>query len=140
MSAAVVDRFFAAMTAGDMDAVRSIFHEDCVSTDFATGVVSKGIDANMADVEMWRSSFGDMKVEAVSHTVSGQTVVTEMKFSGTNDGDMGMPDGSSIPATGKRVEMQGCQICEFEGDKMINARQYYDMMAMMAQLGLMPTE
>ena len=140
MSAEIVDRFFTAMSAGDMDTVRSIFHEDCVSTDFATGQVSKGVEGNMADVQAWRSSFGDMKVEAVSHAVSGNTVVTEMKFSGTNTGDMPLPDGSAIPATGKRVEMQGCQICEFKDGKMINARQYYDMMGMMAQLGLLPSE
>ena len=139
MSAELVDRFFKAMSDGDMDTVRSVFHEDCVSTDFATGQVSKGIDGNMQDVEMWRASFGDIKVEAISHTVSGNTVVTEMKFTGTNDGDMPMPDGSSIPATGNTVQMQGCQICEFKDGKMINARQYYDMMGMMAQLGLMPS-
>ena len=139
MSTELVDRFFKAMSDGDMDTVRSVFHEDCVSTDFATGQVSKGIDGNMQDVEMWRASFGDIKVEAISHTVSGNTVVTEMKFTGTNDGDMPMPDGSSIPATGNTVQMQGCQICEFKDGKMINARQYYDMMGMMAQLGLMPS-
>ena len=139
MSAELVDRFFKAMSDGDMDTVRSVFHEDCVSTDFATGQVSKGIDGNMQDVEMWRASFGDIKVEAISHTVSGNTVVTEMKFTGTNDGDMPMPDGSSIPATGNTVQMRGCQICEFKDGKMINARQYYDMMGMMAQLGLMPS-
>ena len=94
----------------------------------------------MADVQNWNSSFSDMKVEAIQHTVSGNTVVTEMKFSGTNDGDMPMPDGSSIPATGRRVEMRGCQVSEFKDGKMFNSRQYYDMMGMMAQLGLMPSE
>ncbi len=140
MSAELVDRFFAAISAGDLDTVRTVFHEDCVSTDFATGQTLKGIEGNMADVQNWNATFSDMKVEAVSHTVSGNTVVTEMRFAGTNDGDMPMPDGSSIPATGKRVEMQGCQICEFKDGKMINSRQYYDMMGMMAQLGLMPSE
>ena len=51
---------------------------------------------------------------------------------------MEMPDGSKIPATGKRVEMQGCQVAQFQDGKMIKASQYYNMMTMMAQLGLMP--
>ena len=139
MSAELVDQFFAAMSNGDLATVRTLFHEDCESTDFATGQVSKGIEANMKDVEMWSANFSDMTVEAVSHAVSGNTVVTEMKFTGTNDGDMAMPDGSTIPATGKTISMQGCQICEFQDGKMINTRQYYDMMGMMAQLGLMPS-
>ena len=137
MSSEVVDRFFAAMSAGDLETVRTVFHEDVVSTDFATGQTLTGIEENMADVKNWQATFSDLKVEAVQHTVSGNTVVTEMRFEGTNDGDMPAPDGSVIPATGKRVQMQGCQICEFKDGKMIGARQYYDMMGMMAQLGLM---
>ena len=137
MSAELVDRFFEAMSAGDMDTVKSLFHEKCVSIDHATGLVSNGVEENMADVNQWRAAFSDMKVEAVSHLETGNSVVTEMRFQGTNDGDMQAPDGSAVPATGKTVKMQGCQICEFEGGQMINTRQYYDMMSMMAQLGLM---
>ena len=139
MSAEIVDQFFEAMTKGDMDTVRGLFHADCVSMDYATGQESKGIEANMADVEMWRGNFSDMSVEAISHSVAGNTVVTEMKFTGTNDADMAMPDGSTIPATGKTVTMRGCQVVEFEDGKMLNTRQYYDMMGMMAQLGLIPS-
>ena len=36
-----------------------------------------------------------------------------------------MPDGSKIPATGKSVEMNGCQVAQFEDGKMIKATQYY---------------
>jgi len=139
MSAHLVDQFFAAMTSGDMDTVKSLFADNCVSTDFASGKVSNGVEENMADVEQWRAAFSNMKVEAVSHIEKGNAVVTEMKFEGTNDGDMQGPDGSSMPATGKTVSMQGCQICEFENGKMVNTRQYYDMMSMMAQLGMMPS-
>ncbi len=127
------------MTSGDMDAVKSLFADNCASTDFATGKVSNGVEENMADVEQWRAAFSNMKIEAVSHIEQGNAVVTEMKFEGTNDGDMQGPDGSSMPATGKTVSMQGCQICEFENGKMVNTRQYYDMMSMMAQLGMMPS-
>ena len=76
MSSEVVDRFFAAMSAGDLETVRTVFHEDVVSTDFATGQTLTGIEANMADVQNWQATFSDLKVEAVRHTVSGNTVVT----------------------------------------------------------------
>ena len=79
-----------------------------------------------------------MKVGVVNHVESGDTVVTELKMSGVNTGDMEMPDGSKIPATGKSVEMNACQVAQFEDGKMIKATQYYNMMSMMAQLGLMP--
>ena len=59
-----------------------------------------------------------------------------MKMTGVNTGDMPMPDGSTIPATGKTVEMNGCQVVQFKDGKMIKATQYYNMMTMMVQLGL----
>ena len=139
MSAELVDRFFQAIMDRDMDVVRSCFHEDIVGHDHGTGKVSKGIEENMADVTDWLANFSDMRVESKSHYEIGNTVVTEMMFTGTNDGDMQMPDGSSIPATGKRVTMHGCQFVEYKDGKMINTRQYYDMMGMMAQLGLIPS-
>ena len=63
-------------------------------------------------------------------------VATEMKMSAVNTGDLQMPDGTKIPATGKSVEMTGCQVVQFKDGKMIKATQYYNMMAMMSQLGL----
>ena len=97
-----------------------------------------GLEENRADMENWTNTFSDMKVEVLNNVESGNTVVTEMKMSGVNTGDMEMPDGSKIPATGKSVEMRGCQVAEFEDGKMTKATQYYNMMTMMAQLGLMP--
>ena len=79
-----------------------------------------------------------MKVESLNHIESGNTVVSELKMTGVNTGDMEMPDGSKIPATGKSVEMQACQVAEFEDGKMTKVTAYYNMMTMMAQLGLMP--
>ena len=126
------------MSNGDIDSALSFLHEDHVSHDMGTGMVMTGLEENRADMENWTNTFSDMKVEVLNNVESGNTVVTEMKMSGVNTGDMEMPDGSKIPATGKPVEMRGCQVAEFEDGKMTKATQYYNMMTMMAQLGLMP--
>tara|TARA_S200000501_G_scaffold73009_1_gene64943 strand:- start:10878 stop:11297 length:420 start_codon:yes stop_codon:yes gene_type:complete len=138
MYAELVTKFFGGMSSGDVDTALSVLHEDCVNTDTATGQVMNGLDENRADIENWLSMFSDMKVEAVNQVESGNMVATEMKMTGVNTGDMQMPDGSKIPATGKSVEMTGCQVSEFKDGKMIRATQYYNMMTMMAQLGLAP--
>ena len=98
----------------------------------------KGLDENRADMENWTNTFSEMKVEVLNHIESGNTVVTELKMRGVNTGDLQQPDGSKIPATGKSVEMNACQVAEFENGKMTKSTQYYNMMTMMAQLGLMP--
>ena len=139
VSSALVDKFFDAVMNGDMDTVRSCFHDNIVGVDHGTGKVSTGVEENMADVQEWLANFSDVKITSRGHHESGNTVITEMTFTGTNTGDMAMPDGSSIPATGKTVTMHGCQFVQFQDGKMVNTRQYYDMMGMMAQLGLMPS-
>ena len=40
--------------------------------------------------------------------------------------------------SGKSIELNGCQVAVFENGKMKKSTQYYNMMTMMAQLGLMP--
>ena len=103
-----------------------------------TGAVMKGLDENRADMENWTNTFSEMKVETLNHIESGNTVVTELKMTGVNTGDLQQPDGSKIPATGKSIEMNACQVAEFEDGKMTKSTQYYNMMSMMAQLGLIP--
>ena len=126
------------MTSGDIDSAMSVMHDNCVNHDMGTGKVMEGLDENRADMENWTNTFSNMKVEVLNHVESGDTVVTEMKMSGVNTGDMEIPDGSKIPATGKSIEMNGCQVAKFQDGKIIKATQYYNMMSMMAQLGLMP--
>ena len=116
----------------------SCHSDDHVSHDHGTGMVMTGLDENRADMENWLSMMSEMKVEILNSVESGNSVVVEMKMTGINTGDIMMPDGTKVPATGKSVEMNGCQVMEFDGDKMTKSSQYYSMMSMMAQLGLMP--
>ena len=138
MNSDLVDKFFESMSSGDIDSAMSVMHDNFVNHDMGTGQVMEGLDENRADMENWTNTFSDMKVEVLNHVESGDTVVTEMKMSGVNIGDMEMPDGSKIPATGNSIEMNSCQVAKFQDGKIIKATQYYNMMSMMAQLGLMP--
>lgn len=140
MSAKLVDEFFAAMQEGNLESIESMFHDDCVMTDMGNGMVSSGIKENMNDVRNWKNTFSDMSLTAIRHIESGNVVVTEMRMQGTNTGEMEMPDGSKLPATGKKIDFQGCQIIEYQDGKMIKGTQYYNPMSMMEQLGLMPSE
>ena len=43
-----------------------------------------------------------------------------------------------VPPTGKRVELQLCEVHRIEGGKIRSSTSYFDSAAMTAQLGLMP--
>ena len=138
MSLHIVKKFFDSVGNRDLDGAMSCLSDDHVSHDHGTGMVMTGLDENRADMENWLSMMSEMKVEILNSVESENTVVVEMKMTGINTGDIMMPDGTKVPATGKSVEMNGCQVMEFDGDKKTKSSQYYSMMSMMAQLGLMP--
>ena len=138
MSLHIVKKFFDSVGNRDLDGAMSCLSDDHVSHDHGTGMVMTGLDENRADMENWLSMMSEMKVEILNSVESGNSVVVEMKMTGINTGDIMMQDGTKGPSTGKSVEMNGCQVMEFDGDKMTKSSQYYSMMSMMAQLGLMP--
>ena len=139
MSLHIVEKFFNSISNRDVDTAMSLLTDDHVSHDHGTGMVMTGIEENRADMENWLSMMSDMKVEILNSVESGNCVAVEMRMTGVNTGELMMPDGTKVPATGKSVEMYGCQVMEFDGDKITKSSQYYSMMSMMAQLGLMPS-
>ena len=138
MSLHIVEKFFNSISNRDVDTAMSLLTDDHVSHDHGTGMVMTGIEENRADMENWLSMMSDMKVEILNSVESGNCVAVEMRMTGVNTGELMMPDGTKVPATGKSVEMHGCNVIEFDGEKMSKSTQYYSMMSMMAQLGLTP--
>ena len=67
---------------------------------------------------------------------SGNTLVEECTWVGTNTGEIPMPNGSKIPATRKSVTVNNVLIFTFENGKMTSFKNYLDMMSMIGQLGL----
>lgn len=49
-----------------------------------------------------------------------------------------MPDGSQLPATGRRIEIKGMEMVIVRDGKMVVDNLYYDNVSLLLQLGLMP--
>ena len=75
----------------------------------------------------------------ITQAVSGQTIIAEWNETGTNTGPLARSDGTSIPATGKRFTVKGVAVLELKGELIKSNRVYFDLMSVLAQLGLMPT-
>ena len=50
-----------------------------------------------------------------------------------------MPDGTSIPATGKSFEVSGVESARVRDGKIVEHNMYWDTLDMMGQLGLLPS-
>lgn len=93
------------------------------------------VDAAKAAWKGWAAAFPDSNATFEAAHVSGNTVILEVTWRGTHSGPLPTPTGE-IPATGRKIEMRGCQVVEIADGKPRVMRQYLDMLTMMTQLGV----
>ena len=110
---------------------------DVTMEDMASGDKKQGIDQVMEYVTGWKSTFSDITGVVTNRIESGDTLIEECTWTGTNDGEIPMPDGSKIPATGKSVTIKNVMIWGYKDGKLSSFKNYRDAMSMGAQLGLM---
>lgn len=85
----------------------------------------------------WRKAMPDVKGTVTNAVASGNTAVLEVTWEGTQTGPLDGP-GGTIPPSGKRQSTPAAWIFEFEGDRVKESRQYFDMMSFMQQIGAIP--
>jgi steroid delta-isomerase-like uncharacterized protein len=119
----------------DFDAIAAVTAPDAVITVIGSGDTFEGVDGARAYNDMWAGGFPDGKV-TVDHVLeSGDHVVVEFTGRGTHTGTLVTSMGE-IPATGRSLTLQLCDVMEFRDGKMQSQRTYFDTGSMMAQLGL----
>ena len=57
---------------------------------------------------------------------------------GTHTGSLRLPDGQSVPATGKSVRIRGCDAATVQNGRVTSHRFYFDQMEFLGQLELAP--
>ena len=130
---AVVQRFREALDAGDLDGAIAVFAPDAV-------VHMSGAPQPLTMEEF--KQLGKLLVSAFTGGTStvedmiaeGDKVVSRLTFRGTHTGDM-----MGIPATGKSVMMSEIIIDRLADGKIVESWRLFDQMAMMQQLGVIPT-
>jgi len=97
-----------------------------------------GSDAQAAYMQGFFDAFPDLHFELTHKIAQGDFVVTNWVGTGTHEGPLRTPSGDSVPATGRKGTNFGSNTMEFENGKVVRVRSYWDMVALLAQLGLMP--
>ena len=92
----------------DWDTVSNMYAEDCVSTD-PDGTLYEGRAANLENDQKWGSMMSDFNFNYTNTVESGNSN-KEMEVTATMTGEMPMPDGSSIPPSGKTHTFKACMI------------------------------
>jgi steroid delta-isomerase-like uncharacterized protein len=132
----LLDRYVELYNAGDLDACMELYAEDAVQKMHDGSF--EGIDAIRERLGRDLRAFPDAKYIVDSFVGDDDTFADEWTFTGTNTGPLRLPDGSEAPSTGKPVEIKGMELVEVRDGRIVVDNLYYDFLAAVAQLGLIP--
>ena len=125
-----------AFNEGDWERTRRLYGEDGVYDERATGRRLEGGEEIAAGLQGWRQAFPDARGTITNSFSSGDQVVQEVTWEGTQSGELETPQGS-IPASNRRVTIYAVQVVECEDGHIRENRHYFDMLGMLQQLGAM---
>ena len=126
-----------AFNAGDWQRYRVPLAPDAVHEEVATKQRMQGPDQIVQLAQGWKQAFPDARGTIKNAFASGDKVALEITYEGTQTGPLAGP-GGTIPPSGKRAVVQGAQVITFQGDKIKEIREYFDLMTLLQQIGAAP--
>ena len=131
------DEMFGAYMEHNVDLILSHCSSDVLFHDFGAPPVTGKDAARGYLAEQFESFTGD-KGTRIKRIIGDNEVFAEMSWTATNTGAIPMPDGSSIPATGKTMTIRLAYYARVnDAGEVVEMRSYPDIADMMGQLGLM---
>jgi steroid delta-isomerase-like uncharacterized protein len=129
------DDYFARWNAHDADAIVAFMTPDAVYEDLALGARHSGRDEIRAFIAgmttRLSSDYQFAFVAPIAVSVAGYAF--EWTMTGTNDG----PNGRFTP-TGKQFAIRGVSVGRLVDGKIVENRDYWNLLGLLVQLGIMP--
>ena len=119
---------------GDWERLQAGLTADASYHEFATQRKVEGPEKIVEVFKGWKTAFPDAAGTVTSAVSSGSIAALEVTWTGTHTGPLETADGT-IPASGKRQETPGACFFTFEGGKIMESRQYFDLMTLLTQVG-----
>jgi steroid delta-isomerase-like uncharacterized protein len=126
-----------AFSNGDWAAMEATMTPNSVYEESATQRRVEGPAAIIEVMEGWKQAFPDARGEIKNAAASGDQVILEIVWQGTQTGPLEAP-GGTIPASGKPITTPAAQVLTLEGDKLKEIHHYFDLMGMLQQIGALP--
>lgn len=113
------------------------FADDSELVDVPTGRTLAGPEGYKQLALFFAEAFPGSSTELTNAFATEDQAVIEFTGRGTNTGPLHMPTGD-IPATGRYSELRFCGVYRIKSGKIVSLHNYYDVMTMLQQLGLVP--
>jgi steroid delta-isomerase-like uncharacterized protein len=134
-NASLARRIYEAWNERKFDEIADMTAPDGTTTVVGTGEKFRGREGSLKYNTMWAEGFPNGRITIDRVIASGDHVVVEFTGRGTHTGTLSTSMGD-LPATGRDMTLQLCDVMEFRDGKVANHRTYFDTASMMAQLGL----
>jgi steroid delta-isomerase-like uncharacterized protein len=129
-------RAIEATVSGDTSAVGELFTADVVAWSPVVAVSTR--EALAVELEDQDDAFTDLDLAVSVVAVDELHGCAEWVASATHSGPSVVDEGHVLPATGRRVELRGVSVVDFEGDRIRAVRHYWDELDLVDGLGLLP--
>ena len=126
-----------AFNSGDWRRFEATLTADSVYDEVGTQQRMQGADARAKAWQAWKQAFPDVKGTVTNAFASDHAVTLEVTWEGTHTGPLTTP-GGTIPASGRRQVTRAAMVSAFQGDKIKESRHYFDLMALLQQIGAAP--
>ena len=138
-AAQLSESVFKAINSHDPAKIAAHFADDATGWDPTMPSPVKGRKAIEEYFRGQFKTFPDANIRILHHieNPTGDSVATEIEWSGTQKGAIEMPGMPAIPPTNKRVNGRGVIVGRAKNGKVTSFNVYYDTGSMLAQLGLL---
>ena len=125
--------YIEAFNSADWDRFETILTLDSVYDEVGTGRRAEGREAILELFEGWKHTMPDAVGTVTSALASDGEVALEVTWKGTMTGPWG-----DTPATGRQQTTRAALFLRFSGEAISESRQYFDSLALLQELGVMP--
>lgn len=132
----LMDRVTQAVLTGDLDTLREIYAPDVVVSTSDAGIMH-GIEAFLEWNRAFIDAFSDRGYRSERALETQDCAIDQGEFLGTHTQPMQLPDGQSVPPTGKQIRVRSVDIATVSDGKIVRHDFYFDQLEMLTQLGLM---
>jgi len=136
ITATFVQDFFTHVDKRDFDRAEAMLSPDCAIA--APGFTQVGAQY----VSLWMSgffaAFPDLRHNPQRTVIDEHGIAFELQVTGTHTADLALPDGSSVPPTGRSIDIILAEFWSHENGLVTNYTVHYDNYDFLVQLGLLP--
>lgn len=137
-NADIIRSIYDSFNKGNLEGIFAILDPAMQLIDVGLGRTFHGRDGFLEWLDPWEKGAPDGKAFLKSLIHQGDLVAVEHSHRGTHTGPFATPMGV-IPASGRAMEVQFCEVFELKNGMIAVWRNYWDLWGFLQQLGVSPT-